>query len=106
MIERPWHTKAREMRAEGASYRTIGLACGVSRSTAARLLDRNFAKRQDVARYQRLLRRLNNDPAYRDAYRAEQKRRYKVRRIRVYARQEAAETGKPVAEIYDAWGVA
>ena len=99
--ERPWHAKAREMRAEGASYRTIGAACGVTHQVIARFLNEEYRKRYHRYRSDRRRQRLATDPAYREYLRAYRKRRYIIE----YARAEAAETGRPVEELYAAWGV-
>lgn len=100
--ERPWHATAREMRAEGASHRKIAAVVGVSHNSVARFLDRAYAQRCYRRRSERRRERLATEPGFREVLSQARRRSY----LRSYAKDEAAETGRPYEEICAQWEIA
>lgn len=100
--ERPWHTKAREMRAEGATYTTIAAALDMSEVTICRFFNPAYKARQVEHSNTWHQRREATDPAYKErrkGYRQKYAKRQRAYRV-------AAETGVPVEQVWAEWGVA
>lgn len=97
-----WFAEAKRLHEIGVPVSEIARRVGVNRHRVHVVLHPSYAewRRGYQARYER--ERRARDPAYR-AKGAARAKRY---RIRKQAREEAAETGEPVEQVYERWGVA
>ncbi|MGX5775481.1 hypothetical protein [Methylorubrum zatmanii] len=98
----PWVVKAKRLRKLGVPMSEIARRLGVDRKRIYIKLNSEYADsvRTYQARYRR--ERYASDPAFR----ARELERTKRERLRRYAREEADETGVPVEQVYERWGVA
>jgi len=97
-----WHDEARRLVEIGVSKSLTARKLGVDRKQVEKLFNPAYAERCKLYQKRRRAERLATDPGYREKCRAWVKRS----RIRKAARDEAAETGVPVEQVYERWGVA
>lgn len=100
-----WHDEALRLKSQGLSSTRIAVLVGRSTVVVHRFLSPEYGRKQREYVNKRTAERKAADPAFR-ARRAELNRAAAKRsRIRKAARQEAAETGVPVEQVYEKWGV-
>lgn len=101
-----WRDKAQELLAAGMPKNRIAEEVGVSITTVHRFLNPEYGARQRAASTKQRQERYASDGAFRERLLAVKRRGGKRQRIRKHAREEAAETGEPVEQVYERWGVA
>lgn len=101
-----WREQAQKLLAAGTPKSRIADEVGVSLTTVHRYLNPDYGRRQRKASTQRQQERAASDPAFRERLRDLKRKNAKRSRIREEAREEAAETGEPVEQVYERWGVA
>jgi hypothetical protein len=104
--ERPWHARAREMRANGATYMSIAAALDLSEVTICRFFNPDYKLRQMQLANERVKRAMQTDPAFAARRRAADAASAVKRRKRRRAYEVAAAAGVPVEQVWAEWGVA
>ncbi|WP_422236992.1 hypothetical protein [Methylorubrum rhodinum] len=99
---RPWHDEAKRLFDLGVPIARIAREIGVPFGRVYFDLKPAQALQANARKTERDRRRRRTDPEFVARERATKKKS----RIRAAARQEAAETGAPVEQIYERWGVA
>lgn len=105
MKEQPWHAKAREMLAAGATLVATSEACGVSKTTLTRLTSPAYRAAQQKKSVERNRERYANDPEFRARALETQKERRRRWRLRKDAKCEAYDTGRRYEDVCADWDI-
>jgi hypothetical protein len=105
MQPRPWHAKARELRAAGVSINKTAAACDISVTQLKRFLYPHYKAKQMECAAIRRQDRLTYDPAYREHCRQLHINNARLARRRKDAKCEAYDTGRKYEDVCAAWEI-
>ncbi|WP_156647641.1 hypothetical protein [Methylobacterium sp. Leaf87] len=105
MKEQPWHAKAREMLAAGATHTVTSAACGISTTTLARFTSPAYRAAQQKKSVERNRERYATDPEFRARALETNRERRRRWRLRKDAKCEAYDSGRRYEDVCAAWDI-